>query len=105
MQAAAFVFTVKLGFVVAAGFQEFDAFFAEFDHLVTRTEVQGTRLACLDAGRKHPVFQTIPAHRALVDLGFVAVVARNVERTGHFAVSAADALFRRNGNHTVFFVL
>ncbi|MFQ9391536.1 MAG: hypothetical protein ACLR2C_05535 [Parasutterella excrementihominis] len=29
MQAAAFVFAIKLGFIVAAGLQEFDAFLAE----------------------------------------------------------------------------
>ena len=87
MQAAAFVFAIKLGFIVAAGLQEFDAFLAEFDHLVTWTEVQSPRLASLDAGWKHAVFQTIPAHCAL------------------FAVAAADALFGRNGDNTVFFVL
>ena len=105
MQAAAFVFAIKLGFIVAAGLQEFDAFLAEFDHLVTWTEVQSPRLASLDAGWKHAVFQTIPAHCALVDLRLIAVVTGNVERAGHFAVAAADALFGRNGDNTVFFVL
>lgn len=47
----------------------------------------------------------IPAHCALVDLRLIAVVTGNVERAGHFAVAAADALFGRNGDNTVFFVL
>lgn len=105
MQAAAFVFAIKLGFIVAAGLQEFDAFLAEFDHLVTWTEVQSPGWQVLTQAGSMPVFQTIPAHCALVDLRLIAVVTGNVERTGHFAVAAADALFGRNGDNTVFFVL